>query len=86
MCDGAFINLSVKYGLITLIRQTADLCEQIKNVGMECPLDGVMSLSKDVDLPSIIPSVSDVTILPLIHVFANLYDLIGVVQRSRGCV
>lgn len=60
VCEGASINISVKYGLITLIRQTANLCEQIKNVGMECPLDGIMSLSKDVDLPGIIPSVGDV--------------------------
>ncbi|MCJ1422660.1 Phosphatidylglycerol/phosphatidylinositol transfer protein [Sticta canariensis] len=67
VCNGAFINLSVKYGLITLIRQTADLCEQIKNVGMECPLDGVMSLSKDVDLPSIIPSGS-------YNVLADVYN------------
>ncbi|EAW13998.1 ML domain-containing protein [Aspergillus clavatus NRRL 1] len=54
--EGATVALEVKYGLITLIRQTADLCEQIKNVDLECPLEkGEMTLTKQVDLPSHIP-------------------------------
>ncbi|KAF7163153.1 hypothetical protein CNMCM5623_008223 [Aspergillus felis] len=54
--EGAYVALEVKYGLITLIKQTADLCEQIKNVDLECPLEeGNMTLTKQVDLPSHIP-------------------------------
>ncbi|MCJ1470804.1 Phosphatidylglycerol/phosphatidylinositol transfer protein [Pseudocyphellaria aurata] len=53
--EGAYINLSVKYGLITLLRQQADLCEQMKNVDEECPLDGEKTLTKDVELPARIP-------------------------------
>ncbi|RHZ55070.1 ML domain-containing protein [Aspergillus thermomutatus] len=54
--EGAYVALEVKYGLITLIKQTADLCEQIKNVDLECPLEkGEMTLTKQVDLPSHIP-------------------------------
>lgn len=55
VAEGAYINLSVKYGLITLLRQQADLCEQMKNVDEECPLDGEKVLTKDVELPSRIP-------------------------------
>ncbi|MCJ1346176.1 Phosphatidylglycerol/phosphatidylinositol transfer protein [Peltigera leucophlebia] len=52
---GAYVNISVKYGLITLIRQTADLCEQMKNVDEECPLDGEKVIRKEIKLPSPIP-------------------------------
>lgn len=55
--DGAYINLSVKYGLIRLINQRADLCEQMKNVDEECPLTGEKNITKDVDLPKEIPPV-----------------------------
>jgi len=54
--EGAKVHLQVKYGLITIIRQTADLCDTVKNVDLECPLEkGKMTLSKDVELPKEIP-------------------------------
>jgi len=54
--EGAKVHLQVKYGLITIIRQTADLCDTVKNVDLKCPLKkGRMTLSKDVDLPKEIP-------------------------------
>lgn len=57
--DGAYINLEVKYGLIKLIHTTVDLCDQIKNVDLDCPIEkGVMTLAKAVDLPNRIPPVS----------------------------
>ncbi|PYH78132.1 hypothetical protein BO82DRAFT_435230 [Aspergillus uvarum CBS 121591] len=53
---GAYVLLEVKYGLITLIRQKADLCDQLTNVDLECPLNkGDLVLRKQVDLPSQIP-------------------------------
>lgn len=56
--EGAYVNLQVKYGLIRLISTTADLCEQIQNVELECPIEkGVISIVKSVDLPSEIPPV-----------------------------
>lgn len=55
---GAYVNLQVKYGLIRLINQKADLCDQIKNVDLECPLKkGEAELTKDVELPKEIPPV-----------------------------
>ena len=58
--QGAYLELVVKYGLIRLIHQTADLCEQMKNaVNEECPLLGEKTITKDVDLPKEIPPVSD---------------------------
>lgn len=53
------MSLEVKWGLITLISQTVDLCDELKNVDMECPLEkGAMVLTKQVDLPKQIPPVS----------------------------
>lgn len=55
------MHLQVKYGLIRLINQDADLCEQVKNVDLECPLKkGDMELTKDIDLPKEIPPVSTI--------------------------
>ncbi|KAF2725753.1 hypothetical protein K431DRAFT_280469 [Polychaeton citri CBS 116435] len=54
--DGATVHLQVKYGLITIIRQNADLCETVKNVDLECPIKkGDITLTKEVDLPKEIP-------------------------------
>ncbi|KAL4777874.1 Phosphatidylglycerol/phosphatidylinositol transfer protein [Aspergillus nidulans var. acristatus] len=53
---GAYVVLEVKYGLISLLRQTADLCAQLTNVDLQCPLEeGPMVLTKEVDLPQQIP-------------------------------
>jgi len=54
--EGAYVHLQVKYGLIRLINTTADLCEQVKNVDMECPIKkGKTTIVKDVELPDEIP-------------------------------
>ncbi|KAI0022717.1 phosphatidylglycerol/phosphatidylinositol transfer protein [Xylariomycetidae sp. FL0641] len=54
--DGAYVNLVVKYGLIRLVSTKADLCEQISNVDMECPIDkGVLTITKAVDIPKEVP-------------------------------
>ncbi|CAI6337456.1 unnamed protein product [Periconia digitata] len=54
--EGGTMHLQVKYGLITLINQDADLCETIGKADLKCPLDkGEMKLTKDVDLPAQIP-------------------------------
>ncbi|KAL6239249.1 hypothetical protein BDW75DRAFT_154627 [Aspergillus navahoensis] len=53
---GAYVILEVKYGLITLLRQTVDLCEQLTNVDLQCPLEkGPMVLTKEIQLPQQIP-------------------------------
>ncbi|KAL8997570.1 MAG: hypothetical protein Q9169_003188 [Polycauliona sp. 2 TL-2023] len=53
--EGAYINLSVKYGLITLVNTQADLCDQMKEVDESCPLEGTKDFTKDVTLPKEIP-------------------------------
>lgn len=56
--EGATVSLEVKWGLITLVKQTVDLCNQIKNVDLNCPLEkGKLVLEKQVDLPKQIPPV-----------------------------
>ncbi|KAI5776215.1 ML domain-containing protein [Geopyxis carbonaria] len=53
---GAFVQITVKYGLITLVRQVFDLCENADQVDLECPVDaGEKILKKTVDIPSQIP-------------------------------
>ncbi|KAL8796391.1 MAG: hypothetical protein Q9195_001298 [Heterodermia aff. obscurata] len=52
---GAYINLSVKYGLIRIINQRADLCDQLKNIEEECPVEGDKTITKNVELPKEIP-------------------------------
>jgi len=49
------VALQVKYGVITLIKQTVDLCEQVKNVDLECPLNDSVKFTKAVELPREIP-------------------------------
>lgn len=57
--EGAYINLQVKYGLIRLISTKADLCDSIKNVDLDCPIEkGLVAITKSVDLPKEIPPVS----------------------------
>ncbi|RDL33663.1 putative Phosphatidylglycerol transfer protein [Venustampulla echinocandica] len=54
--EGAYVNLQVKYGLIKLLTTRADLCEQVSNVDLNCPVEkGKISLIKDVELPQQIP-------------------------------
>ncbi|CAL3969948.1 unnamed protein product [Diplocarpon coronariae] len=55
--DGAKIILQVKYGLIKLVNTEADLCKQVGNVDLECPIKkGPIKLTKDVELPNEIPN------------------------------
>jgi hypothetical protein len=55
---GAYVQITVKYGLIRLISLKADLCDQITNVDLECPVEpGTVEISKSVDLPAEIPPV-----------------------------
>ncbi len=56
--DGAYVKLQVKYGYIKLLDTTADLCKEIKNVDLDCPIEeGPIEITKDVDLPKEIPPV-----------------------------
>lgn len=55
---GAKVLLVVKYGLITILNGEVNLCDQIKEVDLSCPLKkGDMTLTKKVDLPKQIPPV-----------------------------
>lgn len=57
--QGAYVNLQVKYGLIRLVNTKADVCEQVKNVDLECPIKkGKTVITKDIQLPKEIPPVS----------------------------
>jgi len=53
---GATVFLQVKYGLITLIKQEADLCDNLPQIDMSCPIkEGVLSIKKEVDIPKQVP-------------------------------
>jgi len=67
--EKAYVNLQVKYGLITLIKTTMDLCDQVKNVDLSCPIQkGKITLTKDVELPSEIPN-GKYTVLADVYTF-----------------
>ena len=58
--EGAYVVLQVKYGLIRLVNTEADLCEQVSNVDLTCPIKkGKTTIVKDVELPKEIPPVSN---------------------------
>lgn len=59
VAEGAYVVLQVKYGLIKLVNTEADLCEQVSNVDLECPIKkGKQVITKEVALPKEIPPVS----------------------------
>ncbi|CCX31150.1 ML domain-containing protein [Pyronema domesticum] len=56
IAEGAMVDITVKYGLITLIRETLDLCENSGQVDLKCPVEaGKLILTKSVDIPKQIP-------------------------------
>jgi hypothetical protein len=56
--DGAYVKIQVKYGYIKLLDTRADLCEEVKNVDLECPIEkGKIAITKEVELPKEIPPV-----------------------------
>jgi len=55
--EGAYVEIQVKYGLIRLVSTRADLCKQVSNVDLECPIKkGKIVITKDVELPERIPN------------------------------
>ncbi|SGZ47661.1 CIC11C00000005897 [Sungouiella intermedia] len=54
--DGAYVDVDVRYGYIRLIHQTFDLCEEVTNVDLECPIkEGQQIISKLVEIPNEVP-------------------------------
>ncbi|KAH3667348.1 hypothetical protein OGAPHI_002997 [Ogataea philodendri] len=54
--DGAYVEVDVSYGYIKLLHQTYDICEELPNVDMECPLEkGYYDLVKEVEIPNEVP-------------------------------
>lgn len=54
--DGAYVDVDVRYGFIRLIHQTYDLCEEAKNIDLECPIKkGENIISKLVEIPEEVP-------------------------------
>ncbi|RPA95305.1 phosphatidylglycerol/phosphatidylinositol transfer protein [Choiromyces venosus 120613-1] len=53
---GAIVYVTVKYGLITLVKQELDLCDHVDEVDLKCPIEkGKLVLAKVVDIPKQIP-------------------------------
>ncbi|KAG7693140.1 hypothetical protein KL930_004775 [Ogataea haglerorum] len=54
--EGAYVEVDVTYGYIKLLHQTYDLCEELPNVDMECPLNkDSYDLTKIVEIPNEVP-------------------------------
>lgn len=53
---GSYIDVEVRYGYIRLLTQRFDLCEQVEQVDLKCPIGpGEISINKKVELPDQIP-------------------------------
>lgn len=54
--DGSYVDVVVNYGYIKLLSQTYDLCEELPNVDMTCPINsGHYTLTKQVEIPNEVP-------------------------------
>jgi hypothetical protein len=71
--QGSFAHVKVKLGFIQLIDQNYDVCEQITQVGKQCPLEkGDLVIEHEVDIPREIPPVK--------------CTYLGSISRSCGCL
>lgn len=56
LIDGAYVDVVVRYGFITLVNRRYDLCELLPEVDLECPLKaGYLSLTRTVEIPEEAP-------------------------------
>lgn len=54
--EGAYVDVEVRFGYIKLLTKTFDLCEQVGEVDLSCPLEaGEYELSKTVEIPNEVP-------------------------------
>jgi hypothetical protein len=52
------MHMTVKLGVVTLIRKTVDFCEELKGTSLECPVQkGPIKFVKTFDLPQELPKV-----------------------------
>ena len=50
--EGTTIEVTVKYGVVQLIKKKFDFCDEADKVDEECPIEkGELDITKDVDLP-----------------------------------
>jgi len=53
---GAKLYLTVKYNSIIILQEEADLCDQLPNVDLSCPLKkGPLDVTKEVEITSQVP-------------------------------
>ncbi|KAH8599344.1 hypothetical protein B0O99DRAFT_504687, partial [Bisporella sp. PMI_857] len=54
--QGSFVLLLVNYGLITLINQSFDICDNLDSIDDSCPIqDSVLNITKTFKIPKISP-------------------------------
>jgi hypothetical protein len=55
----SYADVTVKLGLIQLIKDKFDICKEIVQFGETCPIqEGEVEIVKEIDIPSIVPPVS----------------------------
>lgn len=58
------MKLTVKFGLITILRTQADLCEQLEKVDEPCTVKkGPHVIMKEIEIPKEIPPVSSINVV-----------------------
>ncbi len=70
----AYADVKIKLGLIKLLEIRLDLCNEIKNIGIECPLKkGDLNIVTQIDIPAELPPGKYV-----VHVTATNFDGLSV--------
>ncbi|VEU19361.1 DEKNAAC100006 [Brettanomyces naardenensis] len=54
--EGSYVDVDVNYGYIKLIHTTYDLCDELPNVDLQCPIKkGPHTIEKEVAIPNEVP-------------------------------
>ena len=77
---GAKLYLTVKYNSIIILREEADLCDQLPNVGLSCPLKkGPLDVTKEVEITSQVPQGKYIVIA---NVYTESHEVITCVEGT----
>lgn len=53
---GAYAHVTVRYGLIKMIDQIYDICDEIPKIDLSCPIEqGQINITKSVEIPAEVP-------------------------------
>ena len=77
---GAKLYLTVKYNSVIILQEEADLCDQLPNVDLSCPLKkGPLGVTKEVEITSQVPEGKYIVIA---NVYTESHEVITCVEGT----